>query len=100
MKLNAEPERQDMRYSKAEIHVLDGKNYEEWRIKFTTTLTREGVRKVLKDNNLETRYLKLENDKEREEKMSEYTVMQEISQSLLFERITVSLLRQVTYVNI
>jgi len=75
------------RTSQSEIHVFDGKNYEEWRIRFVTTLTREGVRQVIKSPELEKQYLSYNDEETREEKMSEYAILQDTAQSILLERL-------------
>jgi len=81
--------------SKPEIHLFENKNYEEWRLRFVTALTREGVRSVLKDSNSEEQYLALEDEDEREEKMATYATLQGTAQSILFNRLRDQHLRQI-----
>ena len=94
-KKNSASPNQNLKTNKSEIHIFEGKNYEEWRIRFTTALTREGVRKALKSDELEKQYIELEDENEREAQMPEYATTQEIAQSILFDRLKDQHLRQV-----
>jgi transposase InsO family protein len=73
-------------HAKTTPHIFEDKDYEEWRIRLVTALTREGVRGVLKNDANEEKYLDL-SEEEREVQMNDYVQLQEVAQSILFERL-------------